>query len=51
VPLPFTRVAIEVGDPVDVPEQLTEAELEARRRELEDVLTDLGVRARRRAGA
>lgn len=45
VPLPFTRVAIEVGDPVDVPQQLTEAELEARRRTLEDGLTDLGDRA------
>jgi lysophospholipid acyltransferase (LPLAT)-like uncharacterized protein len=51
VPLPFTRVAIEVGEPVKVPKHLDEDEVEIHRQLLEARLAELGERADGRVGA
>jgi lysophospholipid acyltransferase (LPLAT)-like uncharacterized protein len=45
VPLPFTRIAIEVGRPIDVPKDLSEHEVESSRRRLETEINELGERA------
>ena len=50
VPLPFTRIAIEVGEPIEVPKDLTEDEVEAHRQDLENHINDLGERASKRVG-
>lgn len=49
VPFPFTRVALEVGDPIDVPSSLTEDEIEIHRQRLENEINELGERAVKRA--
>lgn len=49
VPFPFTRVAIELGDPYTVSSD-RDVELEAHRAELERVLEDLVARAEERVG-
>jgi lysophospholipid acyltransferase (LPLAT)-like uncharacterized protein len=41
VPLPFTRVAIEVGEPMEIPKELTENEVESHRRNLEATINTL----------
>ncbi len=50
VPVPFTRVAIEVGEPIEVPKTLTEEEVEIHRRKLEAEINELGARAAHRVG-
>lgn len=50
IPLPFTRVAIEVGEPVEIPKELTEDEVETHRLDLEQRINDLGEEAARRVG-
>lgn len=50
VPLPFTRVAIEVGRPIGVPKNLTEAEVEGTRQRLEAGINELGDSAAARVG-
>lgn len=50
VPLPFTRVAIEVGEPIEVAADVSEEQVEAERRRLEDAINRLGARAARRVG-
>jgi len=50
VPLPFTRVALEVGEPMEVPKDLTEDEVEIHRQLLEDRINKLGRRAGERVG-
>ena len=45
VPLPFARVAVVVGDPLEVTRRADEAELEELRRVLESRLAELGRRA------
>jgi lysophospholipid acyltransferase (LPLAT)-like uncharacterized protein len=44
IPKPFSRVALVVGEPIQVPDT-AEATIEAGRRQLEDVLADLEARA------
>ncbi len=51
VPLPFTRVAIEVGRPIEVPKSLTEAEVESTRQRIETEINELGRRAGERVGS
>jgi lysophospholipid acyltransferase (LPLAT)-like uncharacterized protein len=48
VPLPFTRVAIEVGEPVEIPKTLTEDEVESHRQNLEATIDTLTGRATER---
>ena len=48
IPLPFTTVAVEVGEPVAVPEGLTDDELESWRCRLEAAINELGDRAAER---
>lgn len=50
LPLPFARVVVIVGRPVEVPKGLDEAAREERRRELERLLTELSAEADARAG-
>jgi len=50
VPLLFSRVAIEVGRPIDVPQDLGEDEVESCRRRLETEINELGERAAARVG-
>jgi lysophospholipid acyltransferase (LPLAT)-like uncharacterized protein len=50
VPLPFTRVAIEVGEPIEVPKRLTEDEVERHRQSVESLINGLEERAARRVG-
>lgn len=50
VPLPFTRVAIEVGEPIEVPKELSEDEVEIHRQELEIAINELGASAAHRVG-
>ena len=47
VPLPFTRVAIEVGEPIGVPSAMTEDEVEIQRQQVEQRINALGERAAR----
>jgi lysophospholipid acyltransferase (LPLAT)-like uncharacterized protein len=49
VPLPFSRIAVEVGEPVEIPKDLTEDEVEIHRQRLEAEINDLGRRAVERA--
>lgn len=51
IPKPFSTVALVVGEPIDVPKDATEEELEQARRELEARLTRLEERAFVRARA
>jgi lysophospholipid acyltransferase (LPLAT)-like uncharacterized protein len=48
VPLPFTRVAVEVGEPVEISKDLTENDVEIRRQDLEARINNLGEQAARR---
>jgi lysophospholipid acyltransferase (LPLAT)-like uncharacterized protein len=48
VPLPFTRVAIEVGEPIGVPSTVTEDEVEGQRQRVEQRINALGEQAARR---
>ena len=48
VPLPFTRVAIEVGEPMEIPKNLTEDEMEIHRQKVEQRINNLGEHATRR---
>ena len=50
VPLPFTRIALEVGEPKETPQDPTEDEVEVRRQRLEIEINTLGERAARRVG-
>jgi hypothetical protein len=50
VPLPFSRVAVVLGDPYTVPSEGGSEELEEQRRELEDRLHELGREAARCVG-
>lgn len=45
IPLPFARVTLVIGDPLDVPRRAEETELEEQRRVLESRLAELGRRA------
>jgi lysophospholipid acyltransferase (LPLAT)-like uncharacterized protein len=50
VPLPFARVVVEYGTPIQVPRDLDEADGEAWRRRIEDAIRVTTEAARRRAG-
>ena len=50
VPLPFTRVALEVGEPIELPKDLNQDEVESHRQDLENRINDLGERAASRVG-
>ncbi len=50
VPLPFTRVALEVGEAIEVPKDLTEEEVEVHRMRLEAEINELGGLATERVG-
>ena len=50
IPLPFTRVAVEVGEPIEVPKDLTDDEVEVHRQRLEERINDLGERAAQLVG-
>jgi len=50
VPLPFTRIAIDVGEPIEVAKGLNEDEIEVHRRRIEERINDLGERATGRVG-
>lgn len=47
VPLPFTRVAIEVGEPLEIPKDLSEDEVEIHRQQVERRINELGEQAAR----
>jgi lysophospholipid acyltransferase (LPLAT)-like uncharacterized protein len=51
IPIPFTRIAIEVGEQMAIPRDLTKDELEIHRLELERRLNSLGARAAERVGS
>lgn len=51
VPWPFTRVALEVGEPIEIPKSLTAEEVETYRQRLEAEIQRLGARATQRVGA
>ncbi len=50
IPRPFTRAALIIGEPIDVPPDLNDAGLERLSRHLEVVLNDLTAEAEREAG-
>ncbi len=50
IPRPFTRVVFCYGDPIRVPREATEAEMEACRRAVETGLNEATARAERALG-